>query len=1782
MSETESAVRTEASDAKPSAPEITALKHTEPVKPAISINAECDPTVSYASHQNAVPVIHHISVENCSDAVLNDLEVVVSVTPSFADGLRFRYEQLHPGERRQIRPVNLKLLHSYLIELNEAEKGEIRFTALVNGEQRVELIKPIEVLAYDQWGGTRSVPELLCAFCMPNHPHVDRLIADASILLERSGAVAVFNGYDSRNREHVWAQISAIAAVIMKRGIQYSLPPASFASDGQKIRTPDRLLDGGLATCLDMTMLMASALEAIHLNPVILLKDGHAWLGCWLVNTSFPTCLTDDALSVRKRVDAGEFIAIETTLFENRGNSLKLAVERGYHKLANEEEASQFLLAIDLYRARAERILPLPSRGALYLADRDIASIEVEVEAAPALPPLSGETILLDDEPLVETPTGRLGRWMSKLLDLTLRNRLLNFKPNKLTLKLMVPDPATLEDTLADGQEWKFRAAPPLMEGDDPRSRELTRGRHGQDPVEEMARQALAEHELLVRMDQKQLNATLNDLYLTVRTSLEESGANTLFLALGFLKWAEDETSEKMLLAPLILVPVTLKRRASRSGFSIERHDDETVINPTLLQALKERFDMNLRGLDPIPTDGSGVNVAKIWRIFEEAIKVDSKWDIVKDVYLGVFSFHKHVMWSSLRNRQEALRQNKLVNHLIDRPRESFGGADIRHCADLDDRYAPGAFFAPLSCDSSQLNAVRRADEGHDFVMEGPPGTGKSQTITNIIVDKLAKGQRVLFVSEKMAALQVVERRLRGVGLGPFCLQLHSSKANKAEVTAQLSQTMNLVPAAPADGWEAEAERLGRLRNELNAVVLALHRRHPNGLTVYEALGTAIGHPQWPAPKVTGSDQLNTSRTRLDQIRELAKQMQAIAVHIGNLSDTPLRTIEVTNWSNRWEEELLACSQDLQRAVVDLRTAIQTLEPFLHYNPEAGTASALEGLDMLAGTLLQAPQIPVGFARVGDDPALRRRVTEARERGVRRNAAICAIADLVKPDVAKLNADELDEAWAIAGSKWFLPRWLGKRKVSDRFIRFSITGKRPAMSEIPRLIAGLKIVNEQDRALAKAETDIKPLLESTYRAEDTDWDQVEQFEQWGALLERATDLMVPATDPVAKLTLATAVREIAAAQRNQLGAGGQIATVLLQVRDRYARFMEVYTKAVDLTGNARLCNRTADHALPTLEAAARSWRDQRVLLRDWVQWNRFRQEAAQLGLAEVFREIERGTIEPLVITTYIDYCCRVTWLKDTIDGDDLLRNFSGAVHEQKIRDFREADRSFQDLSVKLAFAKMAASLTATRNKPEHSGEVVVLERASALQNNRLPIRQLIRGIPNLLPALKPCMLMSPLSAAQYLDPATPLFDVVVFDEGSQMPVWDAVGAIALGKQLIVAGDPKQLPPSSFFERGDHEEETFDDESAPPQELESILDECLTIGMSRLSLDWHYRSAHESLITFSNAKYYDGRLITFPSPATQDTSVKMIQVNGVYDRGGTRTNRAEADAVVRRIVEHLSSDDPSVHAKTVGVITFNATQARLIDQLMQTEFARNPVLEERDAAHGDEKLMIKNLEQSQGDERDIILFSTTFGKDAAGRSTLQFGPIAQRGGERRLNVAVTRARHQVEVYSSLRPEEIDLSRTRAQGVSDLKAYLEYALRGPGALASESVPTGREPDSLFERQVIAAIRQAGWEVHPQVGCSGFRIDIGVVDKGAPGRYLVGVECDGATYHGLASARDRDRLRQIVLEGLGWTIERVWSTDWWFNPQRCTAKLLAKIEQLQFEADQVQAQAQAQNVT
>jgi very-short-patch-repair endonuclease len=459
----------------------------------------------------------------------------------------------------------------------------------------------------------------------------------------------------------------------------------------------------------------------------------------------------------------------------------------------------------------------------------------------------------------------------------------------------------------------------------------------------------------------------------------------------------------------------------------------------------------------------------------------------------------------------------------------------------------------------------------------------------------------------------------------------------------------------------------------------------------------------------------------------------------------------------------------------------------------------------------------------------------------------------------------------------------------------------------------------------------------------------------------------------------------------------------------------------------------------------------------------------------------------------------------------------------------------------------------------------ILRREMEKKTRHLPIRRLMQEAGAAVQAIKPVFMMSPLSVAQFLPPGALAFDLLVIDEASQVEPVDALGAIARCQQIVVVGDQKQLPPTRFFARAVDGAGYDDENGSAMADLESVLGLCAAKGLPATMLRWHYRSRHQSLIAVSNRQFYDNRLFIVPSPVTGTAGRGLLfrhLPEGIYDRGGARDNKIEARAVAEAVIAHARAHPD----KSLGVGTFSIPQRRAILDMLELLRRQNPDVEPFFAQAGAEPFFVKNLENIQGDERDVILISVGYGRDRDGYLAMSFGPLNAEGGERRLNVLITRARERLEVFSGLRADDIDLERARSAGVAAFRVFLQYAERGVLDVAQQS---GREIESPFEQQVMQMLQREGWEVHAQVGIAGFFIDLAIVDPYLPSRYLLGIECDGATWHSSRSARDRDRLRQLVLERHGWMLYRIWSTDWWQRPEEQFRRLVARLEALKAES-------------
>ena len=1662
--------------------------------------------------------------------------------------------------------------------------------------------------------------------------------------------------------------------------------------------------------------------------------------------------------------------------------------------------------------------------------------------------------------------TSALEQLRLKLLDLTGRNRLINFKHTAgKSLQFVEGHPSAIYQKLVEAnnkanisvlglpeparRDWVERNG--RVQRPEPRDWAKSAGvstgydisGEGEDSDESNVRALMYPDDLAKHCRKIEREATL---------AIEETGANMLFLVLGFLEFPDQRVSDKSFTAPLISVPVSLQKKevAGIQQFSLQYTGDDISENLSLREKLRNDFGLVLPELAEEQIDVSGY-FAEI----QEIIKKQPGFAVKHRVSLCLLSFSNMLMVRDLDPTKWP--SNGDENSLIDHPivREVFegsaddGGAGFSLAEEHLVEEGPGASI-PLvyDADSSQHSAlIDVLSIKKNLVIEGPPGTGKSQTITNLIAACLAEGKKVLFVAEKLAALEVVKNRLSLAGLDPFVLELHSNKTNKKRVLEEIAKRATFRPNHPNDLPRLQ-QQLEAHRKDLKAYTDLINSIAHNafGLTLHQIMWRAEKHRQGLSNEESMLSQININDAtqisefefsrRVDCLGYLGSQYKSVGGFDASctfwgfyperlIPGDELKLTQLFEAADAWGQALVASSKHFsqilggrvhnlslalsgeQKAVLKrlLETANQQLPlhliPSFFEDDETGEIAAktieafaqqvdqfhslegavkatlklessvtksgtddLKSLKRLAdslgaelGTLnelrilhqllvetavrlstsnaavisfLGGKNIPYDGAKQKLEQVLSFTdlVLDAPEEhfplqtpGLIRDGAVHAIDQLLalqaewtaleKEMGDSLYVDTLPHEGDIKqailtlreGDAWyriFQGRWrkaVGLHKALQR-TKLKMPGQKrleqfekiikllglkeqwkssptwtqfigipapAAPSPLDGYLAlakwnrGIKVASEdiqavlidpisftadQARALRREFSTVKleittaistfksineklkrlsefsesHLIEKVIEKTGTFTEALEDRFEWldleargqatfsqvvtgcDAALERsALKSQIQANARVKTLLgdlylgvdtdCSTVVEALSFGQsidglnlspqiKYKLRSGHPIetcCTLVAALEDVHIGLQHVENLSSTLSqfGKFEMDTWTGAPADEDLElfisalhgAVQKAVQDQDLLI-PWSLYLTRRKETSELTLNEFVELLEKKRIKPDELTNAYAYCTYSTITREAFRNIPELGRFTGLKHNQIRDEFKRLDREIISLRGK------AIAYDCFRNAsppPGRSGarvddrtEMVLLNYLMPQQRPRMPVRKILTRACGSIQALKPCFMMGPQAVAKYLAPGVIKFDLVIMDEASQLKPEEAIGSIARGGQLVVVGDPKQLPPTSFFSRMSQDGDSSDDHFTTT-DAESILDVCSSHFRPTRSLRWHYRSQHHSLIAFSNHSFYRGNLIIFPSPYGQGGKLGVRAVylaDAIYEN---QTNFREAKRVVDAVVEHIATR-PN---ESLGIVTLNIKQRDLIAELLEERLrsVRGADAYRDHWITEGAPLFIKNLENVQGDERDAIVISTTFGKPSGSRAVRQnFGPISRQGGWRRLNVLFTRAKRSIALYTSMRPEDIVMDGTTPDGTKALRNYLEYARTGSLNTVEE---TGREADSDFEISVMEMLKLRGYEVTPQLGVAGYRIDIAVKHPDAQGSYLAAIECDGATYHSALSVRDRDRIRQEILESLGWRgrIWRIWSTDWFRTPRQETEKLISFLEDL-----------------
>ncbi len=1675
----------------------------------LQLRGETPKYVSYADYFTQRRLFSALQICNSADEGAQNLTLTITND----NGMLLPYEKTFeeiPFE--SVINVEIDNILSPLYFSGREEIAQEKITAVLKKDKKIVATAEwtITTLPFDFWQGTEGNLELLASFVRPRLGDCAKIRADALEQMRKWNVDFEVGGYAQNDKNAVRRMVAAVFAAIRRVSIEkkeadISLPISAGA--GVKILFEKK------ASALELALFACACLEHLGLYPLLVLGEKEITCGVWLYDSCFMDTVSDDTTRLGAYIADGinnvSCFDVED-LFSDKNAAYTTSEAHFRQKLTDGKCYERY---IDIRRCRISGIMPLPMRA------RTLKGYELlsETDASPdALPSdlTRTQSLKLKEEP------SKCKQWERRLLDLSMKNTLLNFSPTKGVEHLCATDPDSLLDALS--QNGDTLIAPATREGAEIAKKAPKFGISKEiGKLRELISIETRSGILRSYSDENALIERVGGLIRKNKEAYEESGTKILYIALGFLRWYTREDGAEHY-APLVLQPVTLKKSKGGAGYALALDGDEVSVNSTLLEYLKQEYNIDMRGLEGAT---HGLKISEILAMVRMETMNMRKWEVYDDAYLAAFSFARYQMWYDLRQNINEFSKNELVSAFL-KNAVTFGGEDERL---KEDEVKPEVTLTPLPADASQWEAIALSQTGKSFVLHGPPGTGKSQTITNMIANALNDGKRVLFVAEKQAALSVVKKRLDSLGLGDFCLELHSNKTNKSEVLQKLTSTLSMAGEVERVRLSEKSRAIVQLREDLAEPMIALHKKRKLGLSIYEALLVCLKNKNAPdIMNIESSFYDGLTKEKIDEYERMMIEAAAAAKECGGVHNSPFANVNLFDYTPSVRDHVYCASEVMIAEIKHLKNYVALFLELYRQNVSKMTRRKLDAFYEIAKRLQSG--VLHKYFRVEEEDFYafynaNRRLDGCLEKYFKRYKKLVD----------------------ISGEYKTLGKWLDAGHADydkDKTVRAIVKklSKVALVSDIDEdIVSDLETLYAIHEAMhrIRASTNLSQYFTFAFG-------RVDYFEARKNFLKDLYALHD---------ACATVFMDYNADSFNSMcirAASGYSSPVLAGLVYSIDSFRQAEESFLIATGGKK-SKIPEEDVLEYYTSKAGALIENIDMLAPWCMYKKTAHVMDETGLTFLTEALENGSVTGENIVDSFEKNIYKNFLQTNIPLDPVLAQFSAAVCEEKSESLRHTMEEFSRLTKEAIRSKLLSRLPTQSTEGSLSIEVANFNRLAKSNLRGMGLRKLFEEIPELLGVISPCMLMSPITVSQYLQPQNGLFDLVIFDEASQIPTAEAICSIARGKSAIVVGDPRQLPPTSFFQTTYVDEDNLENE-----DMESVLDDCLAVNMPQRHLTWHYRSKHESLIAFSNVMYYENRLCTFPSPDALNSKVRFELVeDGTYDRGFTKKNKSEGDALVKEVIRRLS--DVKLQKSSIGIVTFSSVQKEYIERKLAMEIAERRL--EREAYDREEPLFVKNLENVQGDERDVILFSVCYGPDRLGRISLNFGPLNQAGGWRRLNVAVSRAREEMVVFSSMTGAMIDLSKTNAKGVVGLKAFLDFAEKGRTNLAISSTDLQSKKVGIG-RYIAKELSSYGYDCRYDVGASGFKIDVAVVDPKNRQRFILEIMCDAPNRF---SVKDRNVLQIQTLKRNNWNVMRVFTVNYYNNPKREIKKIKDVLDKL-----------------
>lgn len=1712
------------------------------------------------------------SVLNPCAESLNDVKLKIKIKGRLGTEEVFSLGNLSPGQQIKAKQT-IEIPGSYLSKLEEPEYIPIELQIVSNGEILHAVEHEVELFPFNQYF-YQPLPETLVCFVTPNVNEIHEAVKVTKQILQEKKQNVSTEGYQSNDKSRILQLIEAVYETPARMGITYSDPPSSIAHKGQKVRFPAQVANEKKGTCLDMSVFFAALLRDIGLNPVIMVVEGHAYPGCYLTDVFYHACEKNLEIVVKSLKD--QSLVVFDSSSAVTGVNFLAAVDKAIGFL------SRFDFMIDVVAANKNKISPINVEG-------------VELPPQASLPPGTITAPQLPDAPppppSSTLPVEAIEKFKGKLLNLSSRNPLLNHPylcgGKELSAKYFKSKTAIyLACDCFDGFEAKFV---------DSGAASIECGFQNLEQIDLYLRQpAIGSSPVLkALLPGNVFSARCQEIRRKFNQEIAEKGSSSFVFGLGIIQYRE---KNKDFFAPLVLYSVTLTKDERSNKWCIVLVPDNVKVNQTLLFKLRLiNPEHDFFGLfdSPEAEREGGVNWGWIFQKIRERLKDFSGFYLHEHAVLDFFPFSRFQLVQELDENREQLLNHELMKKFLELDRTSkeqsqvpltnpppveqsdYGYKDISTKSTIKEPTDPNLFDENFMlverADSTQQKVIQASISGESFILEGPPGTGKTTTITNIVAMNLLRGKSILFVAEKTTAMDQLAKGLEKCGLSLAFLKFPAAPTGKW-LSTELFQKLDFeAPEITVGKVSGALKAWHAYRKDIFELTRALMQQSLLEKTAHEIISKIQNNDEFI--EFDCQDFLNKDYSWFGDAKRAIKDYfdvkKSLAINESRLAnfirhDIVINPSELANQANAFGKilpQLEVCANLVSSYGLQEPVKIDHLKRL--YNFFASNDAKI--LTPVHKKLVESEKTPSLFTKLRDWLS----------RSANQLKAEKSITQVLRPSILSLaNFESLFQKFEEHHTSSYLTKLFvnnaARLSLKPYLLRSDMNDQD--LFEKLAIVANYRV---EQRSLMRLKVECETAFKQITGQMNLNWNNIsklmEEVEKTASSTERSGEAWLEAFDAAAEAEKNNLIDTIKSCIPIFVECYKNVTKILGFNLCQYFNVTQLFEIRIE---NLKFLISDLKALIPEI-SKVQALKKNSVCIEDLGLKDFLSKVAANKGLQDIDKVFENSFYK--------------MWFRTYAGTNSAVSMFVKDLHDQKTKRFAEEDEILLKNAPKFISSRILNTIKEKTHKYAEKKTILALESRRTRRN--MPIRKLLDKLEaRYVTSLRPCFILSPMQVAEHI-PLDYIFDMVIFDEASQVEPACAISSLRRAKQWLIVGDSKQMPPSqsSGIVSIDFDDEEADDSTAA--EMESILDECTRCLRNIYWLSWHYRSKDERLISFSNQKFYDGKLVTFPGADDGSGNFgivykKVIGYCGskVFNPGlKDGTNPVEAEFIVNYVIEKLRDAD---HQKrSYGLIASNDNQAELIRQLLNEKLSpteKKLFLDESGTGLKQgpqglyETLWVKPLEQVQGDERDVILLSTGFSaltegfdKPESGRQISNLGKLMRIGAERRLNVALTRAREQLVVVTSMNSSDISdgCKNLGPRYLKDFLGYLEMESQKEAASHKPYSPPGKtQLESLphLVRDITERLLAKGFHVENNLGYSSYKIEIAIKDSENPSRYLLAIETDGLTYQKAATSRDRDILRPAILRVFGWgNLYRVWLLEYIKSPEAEIEKIIAAIE-------------------